>query len=164
MKKLLMIYCFIMCSSCANAQEKVTDLGFNKLNYSLREVVPHYKLNSSHFGNIYFIFSTLQNKKLTNCYLLHFRNNGFDTIEVKSEDKKLLEPDLLNFTGSQDAVIVAPFVLIEDPKKLPSGEIMYRSFLLTDMSQALYMITRKIRNCIILPVAESVKTNINIAG
>ncbi|MBO9572988.1 MAG: hypothetical protein J7497_12405 [Chitinophagaceae bacterium] len=157
MKIIITLLIFLVSFFRLDAQERVTDLGYKKLNTALGTVLNDWHPQFSHIGTIYFFVSTLHKSKLESSYLLLYRNGGFDTTIIrKIEDKKTLEQALLNF-GVQEGIVVKPYIFIENPKRLPNDVILYREAVPDDLFEALYKITRNMPRSIVLPLFQSVK-------
>ena len=163
MKTAKLLFGILLFCASLQAQEQVTDLGFDKAKYSLGKVMDSYNPKHSHFGNIYFIVCQISNSKLKNGKILFLKNGGFDTTEIRDNDLKSLEPVLLNYSNKEDMTIIAPYIYIKDPKRLPTNEFLYRESVPRDLTKALYLITRKNKRSIIFPVAEGLMVDMSIS-
>lgn len=157
MRTTIFLLSLLWFSTGLQAQERVTDLGFDKAWHTMNKVIAGYNLTYSHFGNIYFMVCSVRNGKLKKSQILFYKNGGFDTTEIKESDRAILEPVLLHFVDREDRTIIAPYINIEDPKKLPTGTFLYRQSVPKDLSKALYLITRSSCQSIIFPLSEGLK-------
>ncbi|GAB3011866.1 hypothetical protein GCM10027051_13140 [Niabella terrae] len=159
MKTIILIYLLVF-AQLSHAQKAEADIELEKIDWSLGKVISKYEPKFSTIGNIYLIVCVLKNNRLADGVLLSKNGNTFDTTDLKKEDKQTLEIDLVKFAKQPDCTIIAPFVFVEDPKKTPNGQILYRSFIIDDLGKALYKITRNADKSIVLPMSKGEKNNI----
>lgn len=154
MKVVSLLY-FLIFAQLLNAQNNLNDPVLGKASKSFGKILKRYSPKFSPFGNLYLIVSKFNNGKLNRGYLLVQEEEGRDSIELTKEDRMALEHDLSTIAGKKESTIIAPFIYIKDAKKLPTGQILYRDFILYDLTKTLYRITQSAVGCIVLPIEKS---------
>lgn len=130
------------------------------LGSDMETLLSTYGLKHSYTGTVAFLVNDLKNSQLESSYWLVPTNNGFDTLKITDSHQKMLAPKLLCISAEPTVTIIAPVVLLEDPKKGPNGNIMYYDLTVNKLFQSLSAITGNSVKPIILPLNTGIKNTV----